>query len=408
MSSTAESISPEPAASSPELAADAEAAPPRRRSLTGSLQIIAVIAAVGMAVAYSQDDGATQVAPPSSYVPGAESEASAPLARVMLPQRQPTRISLAATGTVEVRNTVSLAPQIGGQVIAVAETLRVGGSFEAGEVLFTIDPRDYELALAQAEASLAGAEARLKLRQAESAAARENYALLHGDAEVPDLVAKVPQIEQSKADVASAEARVARAELDLSRTEFSLPFSGRIASSSISVGQLLTSGQASGEVFANDAIEVSVPVADDDLAALDPIIGRSAAVTSGGQTYSAVVERRSAILDERTRFARLYLRLTGDPDLPPGTFVDVTLNGADVAEAFVIPEAAEQAQGTLWVVSNGALTAIEPEVLGRQSNGLVVAPFDYGEGVVLGSIPGATEGSRVNTEPGGETSLPGG
>ena len=88
--------------------------------------------------------------------------------------------------------------------------------------------------------------------------------------------------------------------------------------------------------------------------------------------------------------------------------MDVTLNGAEVADAFVIPEAAEQAQGTLWVVSNGSLTAIQPTVLGRQNNGLVVAPFDYGEGVVLGSVPGAAEGSPVSTEPGGETSMPGG
>ena len=326
MSSTAESISPESEAAAPEQPVPVAPTPPRRRGLTGILQIVAVVAAVGMAVAYSQDDTVTQVAPPSSYAPGADRAVAAPLARVMLPQRQQTQISLAATGTIEVRNTVSLAPQIGGQVIAVAESMRVGGRFEADEVLFSIDPRDYELALAQAEATLAGAQARLELRQAESDAAKENYALLHGDAEVPPLVAKIPQIEQSKADVASAAALVARAELDLSRTEFSLPFSGRIKSSSISVGQLLSPGQAAGEVFADDAIEVAVPVADDELAALEPVIGRSAEIRSGGQTYSAVVERRAAILDDRTRFARLYLRLDGDAQLPPGTFVDVTLS----------------------------------------------------------------------------------
>ena len=408
MSSIVKSIPPEPQGSSPEPEVPEQAEPPRRRGLTGIVQIIAVIVAVGLAVAYSRDDSAVTVAPPSEFTPNAQSESAVPLARVMLPERQQTQISLDATGTVEVRNTVSLSPQIGGQVIAVAESLRVGGSFGAGEVLFSIDPRDYELALAQAEASLAGAEARLKLRQAESDAARENYALLHGDDPVPDLVAKVPQIEQSKADVASAAARVARAALDLSRTQFSLPFSGHIAASSISPGQLLTAGQAYGEVFADDAIEVAVPVAGDDLAAIDPVIGRSAEVRSGGQTYSAIVERRSAVLDERTRFARIYLSLTGSADLPPGTFVDVTLKGAELAETFVLPEAAQQPQGNLWVVSNGSLTAVEPTVLGRLRDGLVVAPFDYGEGVVLGSIPGADVGSRVTTERGGSTSIPGG
>ncbi len=407
MSSIVKSVPPEPPEASPEPEALNQPEPPRR-GLTGIVQIIAVVIAVGLAVAYSRDDSAVTVAPPSDFTPGAANEPVVPMARVMLPQRQQTQISLEATGTVEIRNTVSLSPQIGGQVIAVADSLRVGGSFAADEVLFSIDPRDYQLALDQAKASLAGAEARLKLRQAESDAARENYALLHGDDPVPDLVAKVPQIEQSKADVASAAARVARAELDLSRTQFSLPFAGYIASSSISPGQLLTPGQDYGEVFAGDAIEVSVPVADDDLTALDPVVGRYAEIRSGGRAYPAIVERRSAVLDERTRFARLYLSLTGDADLPPGTFVDVTLKGAELAEAFVIPEAAQQPQGNLWVVSNGALTAVEPTVLGRLRDGLVVAPFDYGEGVVLGSIPGADLGSRVTTERGGSTSIPGG
>jgi RND family efflux transporter MFP subunit len=408
MSSIVKSIPPEPQGASPELEVPEQPEPPRRRGLAGVLQIIAVIVAVGLAVAYSRDDSTVTVAPPSAYTPSAQSEPAVPLARVMLPERRQTQISLEATGTIEVRNTVSLSPQIGGQVISVSDSLRVGGSFEAGEVLFTIDPRDYELALAQAEASLAGAEARLKLRQAESAAARENYALLHGDDPVPDLVAKVPQIEQSTADVASAAARVARAELDLSRTQFSLPFSGHIAASSIAPGQLLTTGQDYGEVFADDAIEVSVPVDDDDLAAIDPVIGRFAEVRSGGQTFSAIVERRSAVLDERTRFARLYLSLAETADLPPGTFVDVALKGAELAETFVIPEAAQRPQGNLWVVSNGALVEVEPTVLGRLRDGLVVAPFDYGEGVVLGSIPGADVGSRVITERGGTTSIPGG
>lgn len=408
MSSTAPSIAPEPEAPAATPAPEPTQPTKGRSGFMGILQIVAVVAAVGMAVAYSRDDTAAQVAPPSTFTPAAQSDAAAPLARVMLPERQQTQITLAATGTVEVRNTIDLAPQIGGQVVSVAESLRVGGSFAADEVLFTIDPRDYELALAQAEAELASAEARLKLQQAESDAARENYALLHGDKPAPDLVAKVPQIEASKAEVAGARARVARAELDLARTEFSLPFAGRVAENSIAPGQTLIRGQSSGQVFATDAIEVSVPVAAGDLSGLEPVVGRMAEVQSGGRTFAATVERRSAVLDERTRFARLYLKLEDGAELPPGTFVDVTLKGAELADTFVIPESAQQAEGNLWVVSNGALTAVAPTVFGRLRDGLVVAPFDYGEGVVLGSVPGATVGSRVTTERGGQASMPGG
>ena len=60
---------------------------------------------------------------------------------------------------------------------------------------------------------------------------------------------------------------------------------------------------------------------------MTPVGGRLAEVRVGDRTYSAVVDRASAELDQRTRFARIYLILEGAADLRPGTFVDVTVLG---------------------------------------------------------------------------------
>lgn len=412
MSTPAKSVSAEYEAlsardESPETAA-ADPVASKRRGIMGFIQIFGVIIVVSLAVVYSQNDpqvnaaalqtasveaGAQATAPGSAALAAATSDA--PPVRVMIPQRLDSQLTLSTTGSVQVRNYVALTPQVAGAVVEVAESMRAGGEFAAGEVLFRIDPRDFQLALDQANAEVAAVRTQLMLREAEGEAARGNYALLHGDKPVPMLVAKVPQIEQSRADLASAEARAAKAALDLSRTEFSLPFAGRVTETSVGLGQMLAKGQAVGQVFAIEALEVAVPIAQDDLAEIYPIEGRSATVRVAGREFPAVVDRASAELDQRTRFAKLFLALDDSVELPPGTFVDVTLMGPQVANTFVLPEATEQAASRLWVVADSKLKRHEPVIVSRSERGLIVEAFDYGQGVVLGSVPGAIAGMAV-------------
>lgn len=378
----------------------ADVAPsPSGRGVTGIVQICAVIAVVTLAILYAREPAAPGQVAPAAAVPaeqGVSASVTAPSVRVVMPQVTSSTLSVATNGSVGVRNYVALTPQVGGAVVSVAQSMRSGGEFQAGEILFEIDSRDYQLALDQANADVSAAENRLKLIEAEGNAARGNYALLHGDAPVPMLVAKEPQIDLSRAELDAARARAARAQLDLSRTQFSLPFAGRVTSTNVGVGQMLAKGQSVGQVFALEALEVSVPISAQELAGIAPAAGRNATIQLAGQSIPAVVDRISAELDPRTRFATLYLSLRDDIAIAPGTFVDVTLFGDVVADSFLLPEAAEQAGSAVWVVEDGALRSLTPEILARTADGLVVSAFDTGQGIVLGSVPGATKNMAVN------------
>jgi len=387
-------------------AGEAQSAPPTRtetrRGWWGIAQIVGVIALVSLAIVYSQEQAPE--AAPSAGLGGQANPAgqgtvadaaSAPPVRVVVPERTSSLLTLTTNGSVQVRNYVALTPQVAGAVVAVAQSMRAGGEFQAGDVLFEIDPRDYQLALDQANAEVAAAETRLMLREAEGDAARGNYALLHGDKPVPMLVAKIPQIELNKAELDGAKARAARAELDLSRTQFSLPFAGRVTESTVGLGQMLSKGQTVGQVFALEALEVVVPVSQEELVRLNPLTDMTARVNVGGQEIAAIVDRASAELDERTRFARLYLSLADDVVIAPGTFVEVTLSGAEVADTFVLPESVEQAGSTVWRIAEGTLQPLTPKLLARTEAGLIVEAFDAGEGIVVGSVPGARQGMPV-------------
>ena len=362
------------------------------------LVVIAIVAAVAFysAQAPSEEEilqaSAIQTAPRRDMDPVYVSAVN------LAPQDHPVEVR--GTGSVVVRNSVDLVLQLSGRVVWVSETFRQGGSFEAGRSLLRIDPRDFELAVAQAEADRLAAESNFQLAKAESEAAISNYAILHPGKDVPPLVAKTPQLEQAKAQIAAASAREQIAKLDLTRTDFSLPFNGRVVDSEAEVGQFLNQGQKFGEVFDVASIEALVPISPRDLALLQPVIGRRASLSFGDIQLQGRVARVSPNLDERTRFAQLYLALEDSADIYPGSFFNVQVEGPRLKNTMLLPEAAEQINESVWVVSDSKLKRSQPRFINRQTAGVIVESFDAGDGVVLGTVPGAREGMAVTTEPG--------
>jgi RND family efflux transporter MFP subunit len=259
----------------------------------------------------------------------------------------------------------------------------------------TVERRDFELALDQAKADVASAQSQVLLAQAEGDAARQNYALLNPGQPVPPLVAKLPQIAQGRAQLQAAQARRDIAELDLSRTQFTLPFAGRVTETSAEIGQMVSRGQSFGQAFSVESVEVTVPVSQIDLSRLQPVEGRSVTVSSDEKTFVAVVERVSAELDGRTRFAKLFLSLQNEISITPGAFVDVVVQGPTVEKTFVLPESAEQGGGYIWWVNEGTLAQHNPKILARTGSNLIVEAFNAGQGIVVGPVPGAFEGLKV-------------
>lgn len=365
----------------------------RKEKLIGLLQLVGVIVFVGLAVAYSRaPDESTE----NSNVAQTNSVSSSrPLVSVTKPKLATHRVTVSGNGSVGIRAYVDLAPQVSGVIESISPALRAGGTFKANEVLVSIDNRDFNLKLKQAVAEVSSARSNLQLQQAKSNSAKRNYALLHPNKTVPLLVALQPQISQAKAKLAGAAARAEIAQLDLARTNISLPFDGKVTRSTAEIGQLLSSGKTFASAFALSAIELVVPLAASDIAALSPIEGRIARLSIAGKILEGRVERVSAELDSRSRFARAFIPILSTADIQPGVFLDVQLAGPAIPNTMVLPESASQANGSIWLVREGLLEKYKPVVRGKSAAGLIVDGFDYGDGIVLGAIPGASENQKV-------------
>jgi RND family efflux transporter MFP subunit len=179
------------------------------------------------------------------------------------------RIRLESYGTVQPRTQSMLVAQVNGQIVSVNPNVRDGGFFEEGDVLATIDSRDYEANVRIAAATLMDARQVLAEADARTTQAEEDWERLGNSGDAPDLVLRLPQLEAAKARVTSAESALQKAELNLERTRIVAPFAGRILRKLVDVGQVVSPNTQLAEIYATDYVEIRLPLRNRDLAFID-------------------------------------------------------------------------------------------------------------------------------------------
>lgn len=365
-----------------------------RFQLGGVAQIAFVLVLIVVAVYFARAPSTLTV---EDYVP--PRAATKPTVNVVRPAATSALREVRATGLVSVEGGVGVVSQVGGEVVFVSPALRAGGSFTAGQPLLRIDRRDHEIRLDAAKARLRQAQAQLAKQRLKGEARRAKFQRENPGLEVPALAARIPQIEKAQAKVDRAQSGVAHAELALSRTTVSMPFAGWVRASAVQVGQVVGPTAPVAQVFAKDDLRVEASVSQDDLQAMGSVIGRSAKAQAAGRALDVVVRRISAVVDLQSRLATVYLgfaETVAEDALPrPGTFAHVVFEGPRLDGVFVLPEAAEQSGGSVWIVDDGALRAFLPRPLGRTSAGWLVEAFDAAEGVVVGKVAAARAGLPV-------------
>lgn len=362
------------------------------RRHAGALQLVFVIAVVGSAVLLS-----ASLQPETSAVRPKTAVSSVSVS-VVEPVPTAFRPLVKLNGVVEARTLTSLIPQVAGRVVEVSRSFRPGATVTKGEVLFVIDPSDYELAVDRTLAEIEIARSELARLEAEGAAEREVWKSNYPDRPIPDLIARIPQIAAAKARIHSGEAARAAARLDLERTVVRAPSNARILETRLDVGQVVSSSAAVGSMFSTNSLEISVPVSADELQRIGPVEGRRALIAPPtGPAIEGTVVRKAASLDERTRLGTLFIASENPAALTLGEFVSIEINGIPTENAYRLPPAALTSRDQLWVVDNGQLVERRVEILGRESNTLIVGAFDSADGVV--AVPPADVRAGLQVEP---------
>lgn len=158
------------------------------------------------------------------------------------------------TGRFEAVQRVEVRARVSGYLDAVQFT--DGDIVSKGDLLFVIDPRPFEAALARARAQEERAKASLALARAELR--RFESLLERRAASQDDYDERVARTREAEAELAAVRAEIRAAELNLEFTEVRAPINGRISDARVDVGNLVT-----GETLQSDLLTTIV--------SLDPI-----------------------------------------------------------------------------------------------------------------------------------------
>lgn len=154
-------------------------------------------------------------------------------------QPQAQRITSELPGRTKAWLSAEIRPQVGG--ILQKRLFTEGSQVKAGDVLYIIEPAPYQAAFDQAKANTAEARATLDAAQLK---ARRYANLVKIDAvSQQDNEDAQSSLQSAKAAYQAAQAAQESARIDLAHTRLQAPISGRVETSSVTPGALVTASQ---------------------------------------------------------------------------------------------------------------------------------------------------------------------
>lgn len=333
-------------------------------------------------------------------------------------EARPVRLTVSTQGEVQPLTEIDLTAQVSGRIAYVNPDFVQGGFFEAGETLVQLEDEDYRLAVTRAEALVTQRHQQLVREQAEAELAAEEWESI-GEGEASPLTLRQPQLEDARAQLAAAEASLAEARLNLRRTRISAPFDGRVRAKSADLGQYVGPGTRIGHVFSTGRAQIRLPLSDSELAKLaiplafragedgeGPEVVLSATLAGEAREWIGEVVRTDAAIDPQTRALYAIVEVedpygsaaeqAGAP-LAMGLFVEATVQGRAIEEAFILPRSALRGENTVYVAEqDGTLSIREVAVIDSNAEQLILASgVQAGERVITSPVRAAAEGMRI-------------
>src|SRR5215472_475522 len=314
---------------------------------------------------------------------------------------------------------VELRAQVGGTLTGIF--FKDGDIVRKGDLLFTIDPRPYEITLAEATAQLNVASAHLELADRQLDRAKDLEQSNAGSVENVDQ--RTSDQRSARAAVEDATARIRDAQFDLDHCRITAPFTGRIGKHLVSAGNLIAGSRTATSPTTLLATMVS----------LDPIWLDFDMSESDFLTYSrdrarlkeGIADKVEIALGDETQFVRqgtldfvdnvlnrssgtIHARATvPNPDrlLTPGQFARVRLIVGAPAQALLVPDTSvfpDQSQHIVMTVAPDGTVVPKQVAIGDLRGSLRVirsglAPNDR---VIIDGIPHALPGTKVAPQDG--------
>jgi len=339
----------------------------RRRVVTGAI-LASIIVAGAYAVRTPRASGDPPAAPPPMTV----------TVQTLAPQK--IRVWSEFSGRLHAVDAAEVRPEVGGRITALR--FEDGETVKAGDILFVIDPRPYEAAVARARANLASAQTNAAFAKVEferAAAMVKSQTVAQRTYDERGNLSRV-----ANAAVEADAAQLKQAELDLEHAYVRAPISGRASRAEITLGNLVQPGPgapllttivASQSLYADFEVDEQTYVESIRLYTTGregerripvqlSVPGDNRGVHRGTiYSFDNRIDVASGTIRARAKFDN------ADGALVPGMFVSVKLAEGAERDVLLIPERAvgfDQSKKFVYLVDQGNKVAYREVELGRQ------------------------------------------
>jgi multidrug efflux system membrane fusion protein len=345
----------------------------------------------------SKSDGGSSVA-------RGRADAAVPV-DVATAMKEDVPVQIRAIARVEAFSTVSVKPQVAGQLTAVH--FKEGQDVKTGDLLFSLDARPFQAALDQAEANLARDTAQAKYAAEDFA--RETDLLRQK-------VATQIEYEQSQANAAAAaatvqadQAAVEQARIDLEYCSIRSPIDGRTGAVLINPGNVVKANEAAVVVINQiRPIHVTFSVPEQNLAKIKkyqaegPLAVEALIPQDDGPPEHGELSFIDNQVDSLTGMITLKATFQNESGrLWPGQFVNALLALHTLPGAVVVPTAAVQTSQSgqfVFVVKQDQTVDLRPIVAGLSLDHRTVIQqgVEAGETVVTDGQLRLVPGAKIN------------
>ena len=336
---------------------------------------------------------------------GADKRGNAAPVRVAVVELRDMAVVERSLGTVVANTLVQLNARVQGTLESA--NFKEGQFVKKGDLLFQIDPRPFQAALAQAQAIYERDQAQLKNAMRD----KQRYAALRAQGAIS---AQASDTSETNADVMIATVAADKAALDMARlnldyTQIRSPVDGKTGPILIQPGNMISSSNGSTAPLVAIAevrpIKVSFTLPQSELPRIQarqqtqPLIANLDVRDRSGKTLSAPVGFVSNMVSNQSGSIELRADFpNGDLSLVPGQLVNVTVQLNNLPKSLVLPrDAVNDSPGGsfVFVVKDGKAIQTPVEVLNDDGANVAVS----GKGLAPGDV--VVEEGQLRVTPGG-------